>query len=248
MSGELLVEREGSTCLLRLNRPESMNAINAGLLSELTRALRDLPRSIRKEGINALVITGEGKAFCAGADLKERSLDHASPASVLQCDYNPVFLMLRNLSVPVVTAVNGPAIGIGMALALLGDLCYATRDAYFQVPFSRFSLASEGGVSYLLPRMVGYRRALEIALGAEKVGSEKAATLGLVNDVFDDKESLLQHARAMASDLGARRGSVDLIRQAYRESWQNSFEAQLELEARLTGEAASRATRSMKRD
>jgi enoyl-CoA hydratase/carnithine racemase len=96
--------------------------------------------------------------------------------------------------------------------------------------------------------MVGYRRALEIALGAEKVGSEKAATLGLVNDVFDDKESLLQHARAMASDLGTRRGSVDLIRQAYRESWQNSFEAQLELEARLTGEAASRATRSMKRD
>jgi enoyl-CoA hydratase/carnithine racemase len=96
--------------------------------------------------------------------------------------------------------------------------------------------------------MVGYRRALEIALSAEKVGSEKAATLGLVNDVFDDKESLLQHARAMASDLGARRGSVDLIRQAYRESWQNSFEAQLELEARLTGEAASRATRSMKRD
>ncbi len=104
MSGELLVEREGSTCLFRLNRPESLNAINAGLLSELTRALRDLPRSMRKEGINALVITGEGKAFCAGVDLKERSLDHAAPASVLQCDYR-------------------------MALALLGDICYSTRDA-----------------------------------------------------------------------------------------------------------------------
>ena len=151
--------------------------------------------------------------------------------------------MLRNLSVPLVTAVNGPAIGIGMALALLGDISYATREAYFQVPFSRFSLASEGGVSFLLPRMVGYRRALAIALGAEKVGAERAAELGLVNDVFDDPQSLLQAAMATAADLGRRRASVDLIRQAYRESWQNGFEAQLELEARLTGEAVRPALR-----
>ena len=135
-----------------------------------------------------------------------------------------------------------------MALALLGDISYATREAYFQVPFSRFSLASEGGVSFLLPRMVGYRRALAIALGAEKVGAERAAELGLVNDVFDDPQSLLQAAMATAADLGRRRASVDLIRQAYRESWHNGFEAQLELEARLTGEAVSRAVREGKRD
>jgi 2-(1,2-epoxy-1,2-dihydrophenyl)acetyl-CoA isomerase len=173
----------------------------------------------------ALVVTGEGDAFCAGADLKERPVDRAAPADILRGDYNPVFVMLRNASIPVVTAVHGPAIGIGMALALLGDLCFATRDAYFHAPFSRFSLASEGGLSYLLPRMVGCRRALEIALGAEQVGAERAAALGMVNDVFADKESLMRHALSTAADLGKRRGSVELIRQAYRESWRNDFEA-----------------------
>jgi 2-(1,2-epoxy-1,2-dihydrophenyl)acetyl-CoA isomerase len=248
MADLLRVEKVDSTCLLTLNRPESRNAIDRDLLGEITQALRDLPNRIRKEGIDALVITGAGNAFCAGADLKDPSMRHAAPVSILRCDYNPVFVMLRNLSIPVVTAVNGPAIGIGMALALLGDISYATRDAYFQIPFSRFSLASEGGLSFLLPRMVGYRRALEIALGAEKVGAEKAAALGLVNDVFDDPESLMHAAMVTAADLGKRRASVDLIRQAYRESWQNSFEAQLELEARLTGEAVSRAVHAMKRD
>lgn len=247
MTAPLLVEKRDATCLLTLNRPESRNAINRELLSELTLALRELPSWVRDEGIGALVVTGEGDAFCAGADLKERPVDRAAPADILREHYNPVFSMLHNSSVPVVTAVHGPAIGIGMALALLGDLCFATRDAYFHAPFSRFSLASEGGLSYLLPRMVGHRRALEIALGAEKVGSERAAALGMVNGVFADKESLLRHALATAADLASRRGSVELIRQAYRESWHNDFEAQLELEARLTGEAVSRAVHAMKR-
>ena len=244
MSDVILVETHDSTCLLKLNRPEAKNAVNGDLIESLTKAIRDLPKRIREEGINALVITGEGDAFCAGSDFKDKSIDRTSPAAVLQCDFNPAFVMLRNLSIPVVTAVNGPAVGIGMALALLGDICFASKNAYFHLSFSRLSLASEGGVSYLLPRMVGYRRALEIALSAEKVPAEKAVAIGMINGVFDDKEALMQRAMEMASDLGKRQGSIDLIRQAYRESWNNSFESQLELEAQLTGKAVDRAMKA----
>lgn len=131
MPDELLVERKGSTYLLTLNHPEARNAIDAELLGALTRVLRELPKTIHDEGLDSLVITGAGGTFCAGADLKDPTLRRSAPTSILRFDYNPVIVMLRNLSVPIVTAVNGPAIGIGMALALLVDISYATRDAYF---------------------------------------------------------------------------------------------------------------------
>lgn len=246
----ILVEVEGKVCIVRFNRPEARNSINGHLLRELTQTILELPKKIYKKEVHSLVITGEGDVFCSGGDFKDKShrelTGRSFPDEVLRFDYNPLFTMLRNLEIPIVVAVNGPAIGVGVAFSLMGDICYASQNTFFQLNFSRLSLASECGVSYLLPRMVGYRQALDIALSGDKISVDRALEIGLINAIYPDRDKLIENAVIKARDLGERKDSIRLIRQIYRESWKNSFEEQLELEARLTREAFDAALASRK--
>src|SRR4029077_2180102 len=147
---------------------------------------------------------------------------------------------LRALKMPLVVAVNGPAVGFGFSLALVGDIILAARSAFFQLMFSRVGLIPDGGVSWLLPRIVGMARSKELILLAERLPAEKALNWGLINQVHDD-DKMMDATMAVANELTQLpTGTVSLIRRAYWDSLDNSFEEQLELEANLQAAAGKR--------
>lgn len=138
-----------------------------------------------------------------------------------------------------VSAVHGPAAGVGMSFALMADIVCASSDAYFLQAFARIGLVPDGGATFLLPRLIGWGRAVELSMLAEKLPAERAHEWGLVNRVYDDRDALMEGAREMALRLARGPRSLALIRRAYWSTWQNSYEQQLDLEARLQGEAGA---------
>ena len=144
---------------------------------------------------------------------------------------------LRGLEMPMVTAVNGVAAGVGMSFAMMGDIVCASQEAYFLQAFARIGLIPDGGATYLLPRLVGWGRAMELSLLAERLPAATAQEWGLVNRVFADTEALAAGSMELAQRLANGPRSLALIRKAYWQSWGNSYEQQLELEAQLQNEA-----------
>ncbi len=138
---------------------------------------------------------------------------------------------------PVVTAVNGAAAGVGMSFALIGDIVCASKDAFFLQAFARVGLIPDGGATFMLPRLVGWGRAMELSLLAERLPAEKALEWGMINRVYDDNDALLDGALGIARQLANGPRSLALMRQAYWQTWHNAYEQQLELEARLQSEA-----------
>jgi 2-(1,2-epoxy-1,2-dihydrophenyl)acetyl-CoA isomerase len=226
----------GPVAVLALNRPASLNAISEPLAHALERALDAAlePQS----GFRALVLSGDGRAFCSGADLNEAQPGMDAGAR-LDDLYHPLLRRLRDSRVPIVTAVNGPAVGIGMSLALMGDLVVAARSAFFVQAFAGIGLVPDGGSTWLLPRLIGLARARELALLAERLSAEKACEWGLINRVVDD-EVLLDQALILATKLAEGPASLVLTRRLFWESPQRGYEEQLILER----EAQARAGRS----
>ena len=217
--------------LLTLNDPKVFNAMGEAMLEEIGDAL-DLVED-KANGVSALVITGAGKAFCAGANLRDRGAGKARPAGmVLESHYHPLLRRVRYLHCPVVTAVNGVAAGGGMSWAMIGDIVLAARSASFLQAFRRIGLVPDVGATWLLPRRVGMARAMELSLLGERLPAEKAFEWGLVNRLCDD-DRLMDEAMALARELarGPTR-SLGLIRQLYWHSDENKFEDQLDLEFR----------------
>ena len=134
---------------------------------------------------------------------------------------------------PIVTAVNGAAAGVGMSFAMMGDIVCASKNAFFMQAFARIGLIPDGGATFLLPRMIGWGRAIELSLLAERLPAEKAYEWGLVNRLYDDNAALMDGAMGIARQLANGPRSLALIRRAYWETWQNAYEQQLDLEARL---------------
>ncbi len=229
------VTKHGDVALLALNHPEVMNAVSAKMIAGASKALDFVARA--DNGFRALVITGEGRAFCSGANLAEGPADGATdiPTAIgqrLDTLYHPLLRKLRDLPLPIITAVNGAAAGIGMSIALMGDLIAAARSAYFVQAFARIGLVPDGGSTWLLPRLIGLARARELSLLAEKLPADKALEWGLINRVFDDA-ALLDESLKLAETL-ARGPTVALaaMRRLYWESPHNSYEQQLEAERR----------------
>lgn len=229
------IEFKDNVAVVTLNHPETLNAVSIQMLRDLAAALAEVEDPTM--GARCLVLTGAGRGFCAGAHLddpesKLRSEDHQS-GSVLEEWYHPILLRLRDLRMPIITAVNGPAAGVGMSLAMMGDILIAARSAYFLQAFRRIGLIPDGGSTFLLPRLVGWSRAVELSMLAERLPAEKALEWGLVNRVVDDGQAL-----NAAMDLGRELAagptlSLALIRKAYWESFDNTYEQQLHLEAEL---------------
>ncbi len=194
------IARHGDVLTLTLNKPDRLNAASLAMADELSAALDDL------RGARAVLLTGAGRAFCSGADLQSRgdasvSGGQASYAALTR-HYNPLMLKLARLPVPIVTAVNGPAAGIGCSLALAGDFAIAGNSAYFLQAFVNIGLVPDGGASWMLPRLIGKARATEMMLLGEKIPAAKAESWGLVYKCVDDAV-LIDEARALAARLAA---------------------------------------------
>jgi 2-(1,2-epoxy-1,2-dihydrophenyl)acetyl-CoA isomerase len=195
----ILTERKGDVLLITLNRPERLNAASITLAEELGAAFYDL------DGARAVVITGAGKGFCSGADLAARG--DASPLQqkggshrALQNYYNPLVTQILRCPVPVVTAVNGPAAGVGCSIALAGDFVLAAKSAYFLQAFVNIGLVPDGGSTWLLARAIGRARATRMMMLGEKIGAEQAEDWGLIYKAVDDA-ALTEEALALATRL-----------------------------------------------
>lgn len=237
---KIILSQDDGLSTLTLNDPDVLNAVGAQMLAELGDAMRGL-RNMGSD-LRCLLITGAGRGFCSGANLADPKRNDSDGGSArtagdgLRESYHPMFNLMKNLNAPIVTAVNGAAAGIGMSIALSGDIVCAGRSAFFLQAFARIGLIPDGGATYILPRLVGLRRAMELSMLAERLPAEQARDWGLISFVYDDDQ--LQHeTKQLAMRLAKGPSSLGLIRKAYWKSWENSYESQLELEAQLQNEA-----------
>ena len=191
--------RDGAVGVLTLNEPASLNAMTPDLLGALAVAIGEMTDD---PGVRALVLTGEGRGFCSGQNLRaSEALGSDIVAGVMKF-YWPAFRALRECRVPIVVAVNGVAAGGGFSLAMAGDIIVAARSASFIQVFSRIGLVPDLGSTWLLPRLIGRQRALELMLLTEPLSAERAMQWGLVRQVVDD-EHLLNEAIQLARRLAA---------------------------------------------
>jgi len=233
----ILVSLETGVLAVTLNRPDKLNAFNPEMHEELRAALEQADGA----EVRAVLLTGAGRAFCAGQDLSTRKVTPgAAPIDLavsLGNYYNPLVRRLRELPKPVVCAVNGTAAGAGANIALACDLVIAARSANFVQAFSRIGLLPDSGGTWFLPRLAGSARAMGLALLGEKLSAEDAAAWGLIWRVVDD-DALATEAMAIAKQLAAGPTTgYGLIKQALLASASNSLDAQLELERDLQRKA-----------
>jgi 2-(1,2-epoxy-1,2-dihydrophenyl)acetyl-CoA isomerase len=234
------VQRRGAVATLLLDRPLAMNAIDAQLGDELRAAVLD---AAADDGVRAVLITGAGRAFSTGADLKSgfEPTPEGRPdlEKALLERFHPIVTALREMPKPVIAAVNGPAAGIGCSLALACDLVLAAESAYFLLAFVNIGLVADGGSSLLIPERVGLARAAEMAMLGERVPAPKALEWGLINRVHADAD-LIPEADALADRLaaGPTRSYAGTKRQL--NAWLFArMEAQLRLEASIQGSLAA---------
>src|SRR3954452_2454135 len=199
----LQVERRGGELRITLDRPEAMNAWNARFGDELKAVVED---AAGDPEVRAVTITGAGRAFSSGADLKAgfepTPEGHPDVLTALRDRYHPIITGIRRMEKPVIAAVNGPAVGIGCSLALASDIVLAAESAYFLLAFANIGLVPDGGSSLFVPSRTGFSRAIEMAMLAERLSAPQALDWGLINRVHPD-EALTAEAEALLDRLSA---------------------------------------------
>ncbi len=199
MAGDIRVVRDGEVLRIMLDRPDRLNAAPPAMFDAIRDALADLG------GARAVLLTGEGRAFCSGADVAAVQAADDGPAAThhaLTHHYNPCLQAIADLPVPIVSAVRGAAAGIGCSLALAADFCVATDDAYFLQAFINIGLVPDGGASWMLPRLIGRARAARMMLLGERVAAATALDWGMIHAVVDGA-TLDDEAMALARRLAA---------------------------------------------
>lgn len=237
----VLLYRTAAAATIVLNRPGRMNAWSNALSRDLLDVLRDVAAD---DEVRAVMLTGAGKAFCSGADLKEGAANAAANNGVMDTDsvltgwYHPIVTTIREMPKPVISAVNGPAAGAGLSLALAADLVVAKESAYFLLAFVNIGLVPDGGSSLFVPARIGFARAAEMAMLGEPVPAPKAVDIGLINAAYPD-DDFEQRASALLVRLanGPTRSYAGSKRELNH--WMYSRMAEhLALEASLQGELA----------
>jgi 2-(1,2-epoxy-1,2-dihydrophenyl)acetyl-CoA isomerase len=226
----IIYEKESGVATITLNRPQALNAFVSQMNQEIMDALKS---GERDQEVRCFMITGAGRAFCAGQDLKGRTPDQkGSLGASLREKYNPMIRQIRQMEKIVIAAVNGVAAGAGCNFALACDLRVASEDAKFVQSFVRVGLAPDSGGSFILPRLVGLSKAMELLLLGETVDAHEAQRIGLVAKVFPTAE-FSDSARKLAERIaGAPRG-IGLIKRAVNHATFPSLESDLEYEACL---------------
>lgn len=228
-SGNVLVEREGAVSIVTLNAPQVLNAFTPDMALEIAAAMNGEVLA----GARALIVTGAGRGFSAGANLGGAGVGEGKSdvLGMMETYYKPLARAFADAPVPIVTAVNGVAAGAGASLALAGDIIVAAKSANFVFTFANLGLTPDVGGTWLVARAAGRVRALEMALLAGKMSAEKAERCNLVTEVVDD-EALMARAREIAVKLAAMpTRSLALIKQQVRAALEQSFEASLQVEA-----------------
>ncbi|MGV0878949.1 enoyl-CoA hydratase-related protein [Martelella sp. FLE1502] len=235
MTGALVkLEMKGSIAVLRLNAPDRLNALSLDLLTELRSVLR---ATAEDADVRCLVVTGEGRGFCAGADLNEAGSD--PDQSVLETVYHPILRRLRDFPVPIVAAVNGPAVGAGMSLALMADILIASENAYFQQAFRNIGLVPDCGATWLLPRAIGRPRANLMSLTGERVTATTALDWGMAAEVVAH-DNLLPRAIEIANMIASGpSNALRRTRELYWRTYDTCFEEQIALEDLMQREAVA---------
>src|SRR5690349_14372601 len=223
---------DGPVAILKLDHQEVMNAVSMDMLGGLGEALDAIDD--KRDEVRCLVLTGAGRAFCTGANLQGRNNQkpgRSNAGQSLEIGFHPFLRRLRRLHCPIVSAVNGPAAGAGMSFALMGDLILCAKSAYFLQAFRRIGLVPDCGSTWILPRLVGKARAVELSMLGERLPAEKALEWGLVTRVFEDAQ-LAAETKKLAHELAnGPTIALALIRGLYWDSEHNSFEEQLDAEA-----------------
>ncbi|NWG15203.1 MAG: enoyl-CoA hydratase/isomerase family protein [Chloroflexi bacterium] len=228
----LLYQVDGAALTITMNRPERLNAMNDTMRRELIAAFS---QAADDETVRVVVLTGAGRGFCSGADLAA-AMENGAPVNfgeLLRETYNPLVMLMRGLPKPIIAAVNGAAAGAGMSLALACDLRIAAESASFMQAFVKIGLVPDSGSTWLLPRLVGLTRALDLMLTGRRVAADEALSLGLVNAVVPDgrlMETVHETARAFAE---APTRAIGYIKQAVNFALDQNLEAALEKEAEL---------------
>ena len=233
---KLKLDVVGGVCVLTLNDPATLNSAGMAMMAELGDAVLKIGSG--EIGARAVILTGEGKGFCSGANLSEpRAQTFGREAEDrLGTVFNPFLRALRDLPVPLVTAVNGPAAGIGSSFALMGDLIVMSETAYFLQAFRRIGLVPDGGATWMLPRLVGKARAMELMLLGEKLPAQTALDWGLVNRVTPP-EALMATATALAQQLATGPSSLGMMRRLVWDNLSNDHDAGLDAERHMQKKA-----------
>jgi len=233
----ILVTRTETVATLTLNRPDKLNSLTVEMLSEISDALSEIASD---ETLRVLVITGAGRGFCAGQDLRQAGSigDGRAVRNVIERHYNPIIRQIRGLKMPVIAAVNGIAAGAGANLALACDLVVAAESASFVQAFCRIGLIPDAGGTYFLPRLVGHARALGLALLGDSLEAKKAADWGLIWQAVPDAALPATIDELTQRLAAAPTMALSLIKQALNASGHHSLEQQLATEAELQPLAA----------
>ncbi|WP_248292759.1 enoyl-CoA hydratase/isomerase family protein [Actinomycetospora sp. TBRC 11914] len=225
---DVVREQRGAVGIVRINRPDRMNAVTppmGDLLADAFRALEADP------SVRAVVLTGEGRAFCSGADVKSGI---EAPERVLRDTWNPLIETMVSLRIPIIAALNGVAAGAGASLALASDLRVASPSARLQLSFVKVGLLPDTGATWLLPRLVGLGRANELAMLGRDLGASEALAWGLVNRIGDE-HGALDAAIELAEELAAVSSSTDAIKHAHQRALECTLTDQLAHEATEQG-------------
>tara|TARA_R110001599_G_scaffold353870_1_gene601348 strand:- start:138399 stop:139187 length:789 start_codon:yes stop_codon:yes gene_type:complete len=228
----VLVERQGETAVVSLNRPDSLNAFDAQLRSELLLAVREVNDD---PAVRVAVLTGVGRAFCAGADLSEsaENTENFRVEDQLNGEYKPVLLEMNRAPMPWIAAVNGAAAGIGSAFAMNCDLVVMADDAYIYQAFTAIGLVPDGGATWHLVRTLGRQRAYEVIVSGEKIRAQKCLDWGLCNRVVPAAE-LMEQTLAWADELASKSPlALRYAKQALNNAMEESVGDSISYEATL---------------
>jgi 2-(1,2-epoxy-1,2-dihydrophenyl)acetyl-CoA isomerase len=236
-NNSILLKIENNIAYITLNRPEVFNSFNREMALSLQAIFDDCESN---DDVRAIVLTGNGKAFCAGQDLKEVTDPDLNPGfkKILEEHYNPIITRIRAIKKPIIGAINGVAAGAGANIALACDIVVAHEKVSFIQAFSLIGLVPDSGGTYFLPRLIGFQKALALAMLGEKVSAEEAERLGMIYKVialetFDDEVNNLAIKLANMPTL-----ALGKIKALFNQSMTNDLQAQLALESKLQIEAA----------
>lgn len=233
----ILTEEKNNVLVVTLNRPEKLNCFNREMALQL---ITVLDKAENNNNIRSIIITGMGKAFCAGQDLSE-AIDPNGPGikKIVGEHYNPIILKIRSIEKPIIGVINGVAAGAGANIALACDIIYASKSASFIQAFSKIGLIPDSGGTYTLPRLVGFNLASALMISGDKLSADDAKNFGIVYKVFDD-ENLMELSIASAIKIAAMpTKAIGLTKRLLNKTYSNSLEQQLLLEKKLQIEAAN---------
>ncbi len=232
---ELLISHRNNVCEIKLNRPEVFNSFNKAMALALQKALDECEKN---DDVRAIVITGEGKAFCAGQDLAEAT-DSNGPElkMIVKEHYNPIIERIRNIEKPIIAAVNGVAAGAGANIALACDITIAKKSASFIQAFSKIGLIPDSGGTFFLPRIIGYQKALALMMTGDKISAEEAEKMNMIYQAVEDEvfESVVIDFAEKLATMPTR--GLGLTKRAVNQSFSNSLSEQLSVEEELQTEA-----------